>query len=104
MLLKDRIMLVLLDHGINRTQKGFLPLLDLVEIFITQPILEQPLMEQVAAKHEISVSLLRSRVNRIAKRVKKLDPASYQHLIGPGRYHLMNFVEGLAYEVSQTYA
>lgn len=98
---RDQIIQTLWNHGITPRYKGYLPLADLIELTITQQRLDKQLLEQVAQKHDISVSLLLSCIPRLAAKVYYEDYEGFCRLNGSWRYRQMNFVAGLAREAAQ---
>ena len=100
--MKDQVFRILLTHHIHPHYKGFHPLIDLLCLRITFP--ERPigqLTEEVAQQHQISTSVLKSRIRRIAAHMRYCDYATFCEVMGTWRYNYGTFISILADESSK---
>lgn len=87
--------------GITPRYKGLLPLADLIALLAEQPQLTVDAASlQISQLHQISLSVLKSRVRRMAARVRYLDYETFCKINGSWRYGYGRFLNGLVRELS----
>ena len=88
----------LLELGITKVYRGFLPLVDLIQMAgDTSQLFDRHSVQAVAEKHGVLVSTMSGRIRKIASRMEESAPEVYGRVMN-GPYTLIGFVEGLALE------